>query len=77
MPRPNMNSDGDDFRQYHLCPDAFKTGVGGLLFQLRKTEAGTSINKELWDQLSIVMFISYQFIPTQSRYHTTEKNALL
>ena len=72
----NVNSGGDVNKQYHLCTDASKTGAGGLLFQLSDSKIGVAMTKELWSQLSIVMFMSYQFTTTQTRYHTTERKCL-
>lgn len=72
----NVNSGGDDNRQYHLCTDASKTGAGGLLFQLQDSEVGIPVTKDLWEKMSPVMFMSYQFTPTQTRYHTTERECL-
>lgn len=72
----NACSGGDDDRQYHLCTDASKTGLGGVLFQLRMSEPGTPMNKDLWADMSIELFLSFQLTPAQSRYHTTEREAL-
>ena len=72
----NVNSGGDDTRQYHLFTDASKTGAGGVLCQLNGAETGTPINKDSWKDVSVVMFLSFQFTPAQSRYHTTERECL-
>ena len=72
----NVNSEANDNRQYHLCTDASKTGAGGVLFQLSDSEVGIAMTKELWSQLSIIVFMSYQFTPTQTRYHTIERECL-
>ena len=72
----NVNSGGDDNRQYHLSTDASKTDEAGVLFQLSDSEVSIAMTKELWSQLSIAVFMSYQFTPTQTRYHTTERECL-
>lgn len=70
------NSGGNDEKQYHLCTDASKTGAGGLLFQLENAETGTPLTKALRNDISSIMFMSYQFTPAQTRYHTTERECL-
>ena len=63
----NACAGGDESKQYHLCTDASKTGTGGILFQLRNATVGTPINKDLWSQIQIIMFLSAQLTSAQSR----------
>lgn len=65
------------FLQQHCsAADASEIGAGGLLFQLKDSEVGIPVTKESWPTMSHVTFMSYQFTPTQMRYHTTEREWL-
>lgn len=59
----NCVAAGDEDKQYHLCCNASKTGLGGVLYQIVN-------NKE-----SVICFLSYQLTEAQSRWHTTEREA--
>lgn len=56
--------------------DAIGLLPGGVLFQLKDTESGTPMTKGQLHSMSIIMFLSYQFTPAQSRYHITERECL-
>ena len=72
----NACAGGDDQVQWHLATDASKTGAGGVLFQLPDHPPGTAMTKETRDSMKIVMFLSFAFTPPQTRYQTTEREAL-
>jgi len=72
----NCVSGGDESRQWHLATDACKEGGGGILFQLDGCAPGTVAAPKLRDKERIVYFMSHLFTPTESRYNTTEHEAL-
>jgi hypothetical protein len=67
---------GDNSRQYHLATDASGTGIGGVLFQLRDTSAGTVPLENTRGKENFVMFMSFRLSDAETRYHTTEREAL-
>jgi len=68
---------GDPDRQYHLACDAFSFAYGGVLFQLAAEHpAGTVMSSQLVGSMRIVQFISKKLLDAETRYHTTEREAL-
>ena len=61
----NSCSGGNENLQWHLSTDASKTGAGGVLFQISDSSEGTVMAKEHIQAMRIVMFLSFQFTPTQ------------
>ncbi|QSZ35235.1 hypothetical protein DSL72_008104 [Monilinia vaccinii-corymbosi] len=66
----------DPAKQYHLACDASKTGIGGVLFQLKDAKPGTQATGGLKDDLKIIMFIFFKLTNVETRYTTTERKAL-
>jgi RNase H-like domain found in reverse transcriptase len=69
-------SGADSNLQYHLATDASKTGAGGILFQLYNEPAGTEARPQLRKKERIIMFISFRLADTETRYGTTDREAL-
>ena len=67
---------GDETIQYHLATDASKTGIGGVLFQLIDCEPGVQARAANRSSMRIIMFISLRMSGAESRYATTEQEAL-
>jgi len=68
---------GDPIRQYHLSCDASQYAYGGVLFQLVGEEPGTILSSpKLVDKVRLVQCISKKFLDAETRYHTTEREAL-
>jgi RNase H-like domain found in reverse transcriptase len=72
----NVVHGGDDARQYHLSTDASKEGMGGVLFQLLGVPVGTVAASKYRPDERIICFISQRFAPAETRYSTTEREAL-
>ena len=72
----NTLSGGRPDLQYHLATDASKTGIGGVLFQLPDHSMGTIAGKKTIGAEAIVMFLSFRLEDRETRYHTTEREAL-
>ena len=68
-------SRGDPARQYHLACDASGFTYGGVLFQLTDQPVGTVMSSKLVGAMRIIQFIS-KFLDAETRYHTTEREAL-
>ena len=62
--------------QYHLSADASKYGIGGVLFQLHDTPAGTEVGPQHCTNERIIMFISFHLADAETRYGTTDREAL-
>jgi len=67
---------GDPARQYHLACDASGFAYGGVLFLLADQPMGTVMSSKLIGSMRIVQFISKKFLDAETRYHTTEREAL-
>ena len=67
---------GSKAQQYHLATDASNTGAGGVLFQINGFPVGTPSSVETRPHKQIIMFMSFQFLPAETRYKTTEREAL-
>ena len=67
---------GDERQQYHLSTDASKSGLGGGQFQLINQAFGTVAFPKNRKEQRIIKFISKPFNETESRYSTTEREAL-
>ena len=72
----NILTDDDDKIQYHLITDVSKTGVGRVLFQLFSTMTGKWVNNKIQEQERIVMFLFFQFLSAETRYHIMKREAL-
>jgi len=72
----NVRSSGDRFIQWHLATDAFKTGGGGVLFQLPLTDHETEHSAETLDNFKVVMFLGCAFTSAEQDYYTEEREAL-
>ena len=72
----NAMSGIDENLQVHLATDASKFGLGGVLFQLPGEPAGTEAVERHKSSLRIVMFLSFRLEEPETRYHTTEREAL-
>lgn len=75
-------SGGDPNKQYYLATDALLHGLGGVLFQiddLDEPEAPLGAKKRRAypkGRERVIMFISQRFNDAETRYHTTEREAL-
>ena len=71
-------SGGEDSVQYHLATDASNTGLGGYLFQLPTQPPDTKMDssEKMISAMKAVMFMSYQLLPAERNYFTTEKETL-
>ena len=68
---------GDPTRQYHLSCDASQYAYGGVLFQLVGEEPGAILSSpKMVDKVRLVQCISKKFLDAETRYHTTEREAL-
>jgi len=72
----NVVYGGDDSKQYHLMTDASLHALGGVLFQLSDSPVGTNLTPATRPEMRIIMFISKRFLPAETRYSTTEREAL-
>ena len=72
----NAMSGSDPDRQFHLATDASNQGIGGILFQLAASPAGTEATDKLKQDLRIIMFLSFKLNDAETRYSTTEREAL-
>jgi len=72
----NVVYGGDDSMQYHLMTDASLHPLGGVLFQLSNSPVGTNLTAATRPEMRIIMFISKRFRPAETRYSTTEREAL-
>ena len=69
-------SGADPERQYYLSMDASKYAMGGVLFQLHDVPAGTEATDRHQADERIIMFLSFRFSDTETRYGTTDREAL-
>ncbi|KAH0607822.1 uncharacterized protein H6S33_002856 [Morchella sextelata] len=67
---------GDPTMQYHLSTDASNLGLGAVLFQLDGLPLSTVAGPKFRENERIILFISKAFAPAETRYHTTEREAL-
>jgi len=72
----NVVYGGDERKQYHLMTDASIHAIGGVLFQLPNTPAGTNLTTTTRREMKVIMFISKPLIAAETRYLTTEREAL-
>jgi len=73
----NVVYGGDERKQYHLMTDASIHAIGGVLFQLPNTPAGTNLTTMTRREMKVIMFISKRLIAAETRYSTTEREALV
>lgn len=62
--------------QYHVATDASKWCLGGVLFQLVDAPPGTEATHSYKENLRIIIFMSFRLEDAETRYGTTEKEAL-
>ena len=62
--------------QYHLANDASKSCLGGVLFQLIDASHGIEATKSYKKHIQIIMFMSFRLENAETRYDTTEREAL-
>ena len=62
--------------QYHLATDASKWCLGGVLFQLVDAPPGTEATHSYKEHICIIMFMSFRLEDAETRYDTTEREAL-
>jgi len=67
---------GDETLQYHLTTDASRTALGWVLFQILDASPGTRASSRNRPSQRIIMFLSKPFLPAETRYSTTEREAL-
>jgi len=72
----NVVYGGDETTQYHLMTDASMHAIGGVLVQLPNSPAGTNISTVTKTDMKVIMFISKRLLPAETRYSTTEREAL-
>jgi len=72
----NVVYGGDETTQYHLMTDASLHAIGGVLCQIPSYPAGTNISKATREDIKVIMFISKRLLPAETRYSTTEREAL-
>jgi len=72
----NVVYGGDDAHRYHLMTDTSKNAMRGVLFQLPGLPPGTTFTTSMRSKMKIVMFISKRCLPAETRYSTTEREAL-
>ena len=72
----NAMSGADSNLQYHVAADASKRALGACLFQLHGQSPGTEATDKLKSSVRIVMFMSFRLADAETRYHTTEREAL-
>ena len=72
----NALSGVDENLQMHLATDASKYGLGGVLFQLPGEPPGTPAEEKHKRISRIIMFLSFKLEEAETRYPTTEREAL-
>jgi len=64
-------------KQFHLAIDASKTGTGVVLFYLGNTAPEEVYDaKKYFDEVEIVIFISFRLSDVEGRYSTLERETL-
>ena len=66
----------DHSLQFHLATDASLTGLGGALFKIHGTPASTEVSPRNFNNVRLVIFMSYKLIDTESRYSNSERECL-
>lgn len=66
----------DHSQKFHLATDASKWAVGGVLFQLDSPPTGIEVSPKHFENLRIVMFLSFRLADAETRYDTTERECL-
>lgn len=62
--------------QYHLATDASKWCLGSVLFQLVEAPLGTEATHSYKENIRITLFMSFRLEDAETRYDTTEREAL-
>ena len=62
--------------EFHLATDASNRAIGGVLFQLHDVPIGTEALDRHKSNLRIIMFLSFRLSDVETRYTTTEREAL-
>jgi hypothetical protein len=66
----------DQDLQFHLATNASDTAAGGCLFQVYGVLTGTTLTPKHRANEKIIMLMSFRFNDAETRYHTTEREAL-
>lgn len=66
----------DPVVQYHLATDASKWYLGDVLFQLVDALSGTEATHSYKEHIHIIIFMSFRLEDVETKYDTTEKEAL-
>lgn len=66
----------DPVVQYHLATDASKWCLRGVIFQLVNAPPGTEATHSYKEHIRIIMFMSFCLEDAETRYDTTEREAL-
>lgn len=61
---------------FPLAVDASQTAIGGVLFQLYSTPAGTEATAKFGDQERINLFFSYRLADVETRYSNSERECM-
>ena len=72
----NVIGGTDPAVQYHLATDASKWCLGGVLFPLVDALPGTEATHSYKEHIRIIIFISFRLEDAETRYDTTEREAL-
>jgi hypothetical protein len=63
-------------KQYYLSTDTSRHTYKGVLLQIKDKPVSTKFGRKLIGEIQITKFISKKFTDTESRYTTTEREAL-
>ena len=72
----NLVYGGDETKQYHLMTDASKYAIGRVLFHLPNVPGGANMSVALMKAMKVIMSISKGLLSAETRYSTTEREAL-
>ena len=72
----NAMGGADPAVQYHLATNASKWCLGGVLFQLVDAPPGTEAMHSYKENIRIIMFMSFRLEDAETRYDSTEREAL-
>jgi len=68
---------GADYKkQFHLVCDVSLKSISGILFQLVDQPPGTEATDKVKKDIRIIMFMSFKLSDVETRYTTTEREAL-
>lgn len=72
----NAIAGSDPETQFHLAVDASHRAIGGVLFHLHSTPAGTEATTKFGDRERITLFLSYRLADAETRYGNSERECL-